>query len=353
MKFLKAQSVVESTKNANRKPKVTGGKKVKGFHFECDLVFVRKPDLVAISKRFEKTVPGFETYIVSVTEKVTGLVRLDYVTTKEQAIVTPIVIKLIKSICTQLGIDPKKYKGSSDSGGEFNKEKLSQATGGWEFVKLGSSIEKKNQTIQSRMFQLARARRGYSVKKLLKQVETIENQNYNSVQKKTPNELAEETKEDIEKGEAKQVATYNRKRKHHVLGNNTKFKKGDYVRIQLLYGKDKGGIGFKSYKDQTWSKRVYKITSATKNSVPPKFRVNGKWYLPDRLSLSEQVDQESEKLIEERDLQQQKIDELERKQRILKAYAEKPKKKPLNAAEQRRERRERRKRKKTDVVDLT
>lgn len=319
MKFLKAQSAVESTKNANRKAKVMSGPKMKKYHFECDLVFVRKPDFIKIHRKFEDTIKQHETYIVSVVEKVTGLTRLGYVYVKEQNVVTPIVIKFIKSICNQLGINPKDYKGSSDSGGEFSKEKLGRVLAGWDFVKLGSSIEKKNQTIQSRLFQLARMRRSYKIENLLKQVEKIENNNLNTIQKKTPNELADEQKEEKEK-ETEQVATYNKKRKQHIGGNTTKFKVGDYVRIQLLYGKDKSGVGFKSYKAETWSKRIYKIIQATKNAKPPKFRVNRKWMLADRLSLTEPQDEISEKLIQDRDKQQDNLDNLKEKQRVLQRY---------------------------------
>ena len=50
MKFLKSQSAVESVRNAPPKPKHSGGVPVKKFHFETDLVFIRKPDFVKISK---------------------------------------------------------------------------------------------------------------------------------------------------------------------------------------------------------------------------------------------------------------------------------------------------------------
>ena len=336
MKFLKAQSAVESTKNANRKPKRTSGPKQKAYTFQCDLVFIRKPDLVEISKRFNKTVKQKESYIVSVVEKITGLTALDYVLVKEQEVVTPIVIKLIQSICDKLGIDPKNYSGESDSGGEFSKEKLGQFMKKWDFVKVGSSIEKKNSTIQSRMFQLARARRGYKIKTLLKQVETIENNNFNSVQKKTPNEAAEESKED------ESVAKYNAKRKKYISGQTTKFKVGDYVRIQLLKGKNLGGVAFKSYKGETFSKRVYKITHATKNANPPKYRVNGKWKLGDDLSLSAPIDMESEQLISNREDQAKALERLEEKQAMLEQYKEDAEKKKRGRPNQRMARRNRR-----------
>ena len=119
MKFLRAQPAIVSVRSAKNKPKSGGGVPVKNYNFSCDLVFVRKDDLVAANPRFEDTVDKKETYIVSVIENVTGITRLGYTKTKDQHVVTPIVVRLIKSIAQQLGIDPKNYSGSSDAGGEF------------------------------------------------------------------------------------------------------------------------------------------------------------------------------------------------------------------------------------------
>lgn len=341
MRFLKAQSVVESTRNARPAPRQKPGVPQKEFHFETDLVFVRKPDFLKISKHFGKTIKQFESYIVTTVEKITGVCRLSYVKVKDQKVVTPIVISHIKSICAQLGIDPKKYKGSSDSGGEFSKDKLGKMLKGWDFVKLGSSVEKKNATIQSRLFQLARAGRGYKLPNLLKQVERIENQNYSSVQKMTPNEAAKLAKD----GEKGLVGKYNSKRKSYVSSDKTRFKVGDYVRIQLLYGKDKAGVGFKSYKNLTFSKRVYKVTKKTKNTVPIKYFVNRHWYTMDKLLLTQAVDEISEQLIRDRERQVGAIRKLKEKQHIKKRQEQKHKKRRPMTAEARR--------KMANTIDLT
>ena len=313
MKFLQSQSAVESVRNAPRKPKQKGGKPVKKFHFETDLVFIRKPDFTKISSKFDETIPKKETYIVSTCEVLTGLCRLDYIQQKSETM--PILKKHLKSMAKELGIkDLKKYSGSSDKGEVKIKEIQKMLP--WKFVKMGSSIEKSNQTIQKTMFKLARMRRGYSIPDLLKQTEKITNNKFNSVHNKTPGELAEEAK-DNEK-EPQIVKQYNRKRKKHVPTVDTKLKVGDYVRILLLtHGKDKS-VAFKSYKGLTFTKRVYKITHTTKNAIPPKFRVNKKWFLADGLLRTEKVDEISEKLIKDREDAQMAQDEMEHKAHMLK-----------------------------------
>ena len=189
----------------------------------------------------------------------------------------------------------------------------------WKFVKMGSSIEKSNQTIQKTLFKIARMRRGYKVPDLLDQVEKITNNKFNSVHKKTPNELADDAKEEKEKEIVKQ---YNKKRKKHISAVKTKLKVGDFVRVLLLtHGKDKG-LAFKSYKGLSYSKRVYKISKATKNAVPPKFRVNRKWYLGDHLLKSEKIDEVSEELVKQREDAQRVHDELKHKEHMMKRKKE-------------------------------
>ena len=102
MKFIKSQDIFEQTKAAVPKAKSKGGKKVKTYTVETDLVFIRKNDLVNTNKRFEKSVKKEETYMVSTVEKSTGLSRLSYVKSKDSSVVTPIVIKHIRSIAKAL-----------------------------------------------------------------------------------------------------------------------------------------------------------------------------------------------------------------------------------------------------------
>ena len=323
MKFLKAQSPVESTRNALPKPKQQGGKPVKQFHFQTDLVFVRKPDFVKVNKKFDETIQKFETYIVSTCEVLTGVCRLSYIQKKSQAM--PHVLRHLREIAAQLGIkNLKKYSGSSDSGSEFNFTKLRKVMKDWKIVKLGAKVENVNRQIQKRLFQLARGRRGHKLPDLLNQVEKITNNNYNAIHKKTPNEVAEESKENTQK-EKDIAAKYNKKRRKYISSVKTKFAVGDFVRIMVIGPKDKVSPGFKSYKGNTYTKRVYKVQKVTKTAIPQKMYVNKKWYTADKLLKTEEVDEISEELIKNRDKQQEALDQLEfdrhlkeRKEQLLK-----------------------------------
>ena len=75
MKFIKGQPAIVSTRSAKNKPKSGGGVPVKNYNFSCDLVFVRKDDLVEANPRFEDKIDKKETYIVSVIENVSGVTR--------------------------------------------------------------------------------------------------------------------------------------------------------------------------------------------------------------------------------------------------------------------------------------
>ena len=323
MKFLKAQSPVESTRNALPKPKQQSGQPVRKFHFQTDLVFIRKPDFVKVNKKFDQTIQKFESYIVSTCEVLTGVCRLSYIQKKSEAM--PHVLRHLREIASQLGIkNLKKYEGSSDSGSEFNFKKLRQVMKAWKIVKLGSKVENVNRQIQKRLFQLARGRRGHKLPDLLNQVEKITNNNYNSVHQKTPNEIAEESKED-DKKEKEIAAKYNKKRRKYKSNIKTQFKAGDYVRILVIGAKEKVSPGFKSYKANTYTKRIYKVQKVTKTAIPQKMYVNKKWYTVDQLLKTEPRDELSEQLIRNRDKQQEDLDQLEfdkhmkeRKEELLK-----------------------------------
>ena len=127
----------------------------------------------------------------------------------------------------------------------------------------------------------------------MKQAEAIQNNNFNRVLKRTPNESAEVVKKDSKAV----LSQFNKTRKPEITSLKTTFKIGDLVRIQVI---KKKGIGFKSYKGETFSKRIYKISGATKNSTPPKYLVNGKWRTANTLLGTETPDQASIELVEKR-----------------------------------------------------
>ena len=100
--FLKGQSVIVKGKPAEPVPKLAG-KKLKTYHIETDLIFVRRRDVIKANKHFvsdvslkNETSEGQEkdlTYVISTVERVTGLTRLDWVKTKQSQIVSPLVVR--------------------------------------------------------------------------------------------------------------------------------------------------------------------------------------------------------------------------------------------------------------------
>ena len=299
--FLKGQSVVVKGKGAEPVPKMAG-KKLKNYHIEFDLIFVKRKDVIRANKLFVSNVElkneqeGGEkdlTYIVSTIEKITGLTRLNWVKTKLPAQVTPIVIRHIKSIAKALKTPVKQIDISSDKGTEFSQQKLEKIVKSYRRVATGSSIEKRNSDVQRVLFQMLRARRGKTMRDLIKLVEEIINNNYNRITKKTANDaVAQEKKSD-------DIKNYNTKRQK--AGKDLKkMEIGEYVRIRLLKTQKEKGLAYKSYKNMLWSEAVHKITAKTKNE-PTKYRVRGKWYLSSMLMKSAPVDQESEKIIAKRD----------------------------------------------------
>ena len=305
MDFIRGQRVNEEGRAApSGYKKGKGGKPISNYVFEFDLIFVRRNDLENNNKRFKKfdqeDLP-FESYIISVVEKSTGLTSLGYTKTKKAKVVTPKVIKQIKEMCKILKVDPKKVTSASDSGGEFHIPSILKIVKSHKTEKLAPSIEQKNRSIQKQLFNVLRARKTFDLQDAIKKAEVLVNNSYNSINKKTPLESAE-------MAESTTTANYNKARKQGLPGRN--LKTGDWVR--LLVKDLKAGIDFKSYKGETFSKQVFQITAETKK-LPKKFRVNKKWRVSQHLLKSKPVDKVSEKLVRDREEKQDEIDDAAQK----------------------------------------
>ena len=299
MKFIKSQDIFEQTKAAVPKAKAKGGKKVKTYTVETDLVFIRKNDLVNSNKRFEKSVKKVETYMVSTLVKTTGLSRLSYVKSKDSSVVTPIVIKHIRSIAKALKVHPRTMAYLSDSGTEFRMSEIKKVVPDAKNVPLGSSVEKKNQDAQRVFYRILKARRSVDIADALSQTEKLLNETFNRVHGASPNELVEKSKKEFN------IKNYNNSRGEYIAGDNRKpFEVGQRVRVQIK--KEKGAdIGYKTYKGLTFSKRVYivkKIQDA-KHS-PRKYWVRGKWWTQDKLLATEAEDEKTKEMVVKRDKEQ-------------------------------------------------
>ena len=181
-----------------------------------------------------------------------------------------------------------------DRGGEFNMEELSKHFKIAKNVNSGVSVENKNSQFQTNFFKIIRQRKALTIDDAMKQSEKLLNNTYNRIHKKTSNELVEraDEKEDLKE--------YNAKRKSYIAGDKRKpFDVGQYVRI--LIKDKKAGIGYKKYKNKTYSEAVYLVKKVTKKAVPRKYYVKGKWWLQSDLLKSAPRDIKSIQLVKERD----------------------------------------------------
>ena len=140
-----------------------------------------------------------------------------------------------------------------------------------------------------------------SVPDAIHQTQKLLNETFNRIQGGSPNELVEKSTKMFN------IKSYNKARKNYIAGDRRKpFVVGQRVRVQIK--KEKGGeLGFKSYKNITFSKRVY-IVKKVQASTPPKYWVNRHWYTQDKLKSSEQEDAKSKEMVEKRDKEQEDKD---------------------------------------------
>jgi len=301
VKFIKSHEIIEQTKAAVPKAKSKGGKRVKTYTIETDMVFIRKNDLVNSNKRFEKSIEKEETYIISTVEKTTGLSRLGYSKTKDPRIVTPIVIKHIRSIAKALSVHPRTMAYQSDKGTEFNMVEIKKIVPDAINVRVAASVEKKNQDLQRVFYRILKSRRAMSIRDGLSQTEKLLNETYNRIQGGTANELVKKNTKSFN------IKGYNTSRGSYVAGDKRRpLEVGQRVRIVIK--KDKGlDLNYKTYKGLTFSRKVYIIKKVTKSS-PRRYWVNNTWKTLDKLMATEAEDQKTKDMVKQRDEAREEAD---------------------------------------------
>ena len=315
MEFIRKQKPLGEVKSALNKPKVAGGERLKNYVFETDLIFLKKNDLETANKKFEKDDIDDLTYFLSTVEKVTGLCRFEYVTSKLASVVTPKVIKQCEEMAKKLKTTISKCDIRMDRGGEFKITELAKHFKKAEHVNSGVAVENKNAQFQKCFFQVLRQRKATTIRDAMQQSEKLLNNTYNRIHHKTSNELVERA------DEKENILEYNRKRKTFQAGDKrAPFVVGQHVRI--LVKSKKPGIDYKRYKNKTYSKQVYVIEKTTKKSIPVKYRVNKTWMLQSDLLKSAPRDKQSVELVEERDKEFKKKQKKEHREHIQKREEE-------------------------------
>ena len=328
MTFLRAQKPLGEVRNALPKPKQKSGKKLKTYVFEADLVFLKKNDLVAANPRFElKDIPEL-AYILTTTEKITGLSRFSYSTTKHANKISKIVIEHCEDMAKELKSKLSECELFTDAGTEFSQKLFTPLFQNSGQVPTGVHVENKNAQLQKTLFRVLRQRKAKTVKSAIEQSEKLLNNQFNRIHRKTPNEL-------VERGDKKKdILEYNKKRVSYIQGDKRKqFEVGTYVRMLI---KDvKPGIDYKSYKNKTFSRQVYIIEKVTKKSNPRKYYVKiqkepalYKWFTQDKLLKSSPRDEISNELVEERDMTVKQKEAKAEKKHIQERYESLDKEEP-------------------------
>jgi len=293
MEFIRKQQTLGKITAALNKPKRTGGRRLKEPTFEVDLVFLRKNDLEKANKKFIRDEIKNETYFLTCVEKTTGLCNFAYVQTKQQKIVSKLVIENCQKIADKIGLKLKECAIANDRGDEFNMKLFKSKFKTAEYVSMGPKVEQTNRHFQANFFKILRQRKATTIIDAMKQSEALLNNTYNKYHKLTPNEVA--TKDTDET-----VKAYNRTRKSFIAGDKRKeFEVNQHVRIQIK--EKKPGIGYKTYKGKTFSDQVYIIKNKTKKAIPAKYRVDGIWRLQADLLKSAPRDKISNELVQQRD----------------------------------------------------
>ena len=311
MEFLRKQQPIKAVIAAAPKSKQRAGEKLKNYIFEGDLIFIKRNDLIKSNPRFERVslekAPEL-SYIISTCEKVTGLYRCNWARTKKPSECTPIFIKQMEEMAKQLKKPLNEFGWRADRGKEMNMDEIKKVLNPklCKHVPMGPSVERRNRQLQQNFYRILNSRKAISIKGGLKQAQILMNQTFSSIHKKTPNEICEEKKED-------NIKKYNKTRNVYIPGSRIReYKVGDYCRIMIKDAKP--GIGYKTYKQQTYSKQVYIIKRKTKKAIPAKYYVKNKWYTQDKLIKSAPRDKKTNMLIKARDAEQATVDRTERVQ---------------------------------------
>jgi len=345
MEFLRAQKSLGQVRPAVAKPKQKSGRKLKGYEVEVDLVFLKANDVKKMNTRIGNSLEKELSYICVMVEKTTGLTQCSFIKApknwkhheeiklKGQKIVMPVVKRQLANIAKALKVPQKDITVSMDAGKEFSKKQLEKLAKEVNIVAMGPSVEKRNQTAQRNLFRILKNRQADTIEQAVEKTQNMLNNTYNKHQKKTPNESAGI-------GIKAALSKYNDSRKTYIQGDSrNELEVGDYVRI--LVRKPKSGLEYKSYKDLNYTNEVYQIKTKTKKK-PAKYRVNKRYFTIDRLLKSAPRDKESEKLIKDRKLEEEKEEEKFEEARVKDVEAEEERKKVEVVAGERRSTRSKR-----------
>ncbi len=155
---------------------------------------------------------------------------------------------------------------------------------------------KKNKQIQATLYRIIKMKKTRNIASLVKSAMTVVNRTQSSLTKVAPIEAISEVTTELAK-------KYNKKRGKDsgVKIKLRPLKIGEFVRLQIISDKKRGGEFFKAYKGESWSKRRYKVLKKRGNRY--QLDANGKktFYHRSELKPTSPADKKTIKILYQRE----------------------------------------------------
>lgn len=187
--WLKSQTKLRSTDRAPAEPKKKGGRPARDLNTtEADLLEIRTSQMPRELKHIKNQ------FVLTVVHRVSSLTRLILCKDKEPNTVTPKLIEAIEWICKQVGTEVRKARTVTDSGFEFDSERLRKRGIKHIVQRLGHSVESRNGVARRTLFKVLAKKVGGIQASLQQTQDILNNMAMEKVHKgKTPNEIAKTT----------------------------------------------------------------------------------------------------------------------------------------------------------------
>ena len=259
--FLKAQHVIRETDNVQASTKKASRKVKKKGNIEFDLVEINWKDVgftptmdwkaLGIKPTAEDRSAG---YVFTLADALTGLLFAKFSPTKYRKHITPIAKEGFNWMAEKLNTPISKMHAISDAGKEWDTDKYNEWGLRVKFVARAPLIERKNSQFQAALYRIIKMKNTKDINKLVKQAQDVVNRTQSSLTKVAPIEAITKNQTDLSD-------KYNKRR---GPGSGVKLKVrvlkiGEFVRLNILKDKDRGGTFYKAYKGVTWSKKRYAV----------------------------------------------------------------------------------------------
>lgn len=305
--FLEKQGVLQITRNIPVERQKGGAVRVGRGHCEMDLMHINKDLLQKINPRIrretrmeqfkeevEMTKPA---YFLALIEQMTGYGLVAFCPDKRVSTIRLKLKPLLKRMAKALGASILSL--ASDHGSEFSAG-ITDLLKKWKpnpiqqrLVQRASRVEKYNSDFQRSFYRLVRLKRG-GLQACSDQSEKLTNNLLNKYIKMTPAEAVKKTDADIR-------PAYNSSRENSKPYHIKKpVKIGDSCRHLVKMRKNIRTLGYKAYKAQHFSTKVFTVKNITKK-VPYQYYVNKKWRDRDEIQIVSGTDSITEEKLAARD----------------------------------------------------